>query len=436
MVRQQDATSEILARETLVIAPTLARYTQIVAEYGQGSYIYARDGRKYLDFAMGIATNNVGHCHPRVVQAAVEQTKKLIHGAASVVHYEQHVELAEKLVEITPPGIDMCFFANSGAEAVEGAVKLARYVSGRPIIISFIGGFHGRTYGAVSLTSSKAHYRAGYQPLMPSFHAAPYPYCYRCPMGQKRESCAVDCLSYLDRMLETVTPASDVAAVIIEPLLGEGGYVVPPREYLVGLRQLCDEHGILLILDEVQSGFGRTGKMFAAEHFEVNPDIVSLGKGIASGFPLSAVVASSSLMRAWPAGVHGSTFGGNPVAVAAALASIAVIQEEGLLENAVRMGDRIVTRLRELKDQHASLGDVRGLGLMIGVEFDREDGSPNKEAVARIREQCLEKGLILLSCGTWENGIRIVPPLNVSEAEVDEGLGIFEAALQALQGRD
>lgn len=428
----QGISADVLARETRSLAPTLARYTSLVVERGQGSCLYTSEGQRYLDFASGIATNNVGHCHPKVVNAAIEQTKKLIHASASVVHYELHGRLAEKLAEITPDGIDMCFFANSGAEAVEGAVKLARYVSGRPIVISFIGGFHGRTYGAVSLTSSKAHYRAGYQPLMPSFYAAPYPYCYRCPLGHKRESCSIDCLSYLSHMLGTITPASDVAAVLIEPVLGEGGYVVPPKEFLLGLRELCDQHGILLIVDEVQSGFGRTGRMFAVEHFDVTPDIMCLAKGIASGFPLSAVVASSQLMRAWPAGVHGSTFGGNPVALAAALASISVIQGEGLLENAERMGSLVTNRMRQLQDQYPVIGDIRGRGLMIGVEFVNEDGSPNNDADARVREVCLENGLILISCGTGDNVIRIIPPLNVSEAEVGEALEIIERALQAL----
>lgn len=425
----QDTSSDILARERAVIAPTLARYTSLVVESGEGSYIYAKNGRRYLDFASGIATNNVGHCHPVVVRAAVEQTQRLIHACASVAHYESHVSLAEKLVEITPDGIEMCFFANSGAEATEGAVKLARYVSGRPIIISFIGGFHGRTLGAVSLTSSKAHYRAGYQPLMPSFYAAPYPYCYRCPLGHKRESCAVDCLGYLGYMLDTLTPASDVAAIIVEPVLGEGGYVVPPLEFFPRLRRICDEHGILLVFDEIQSGFGRTGKMFAVEHFAVKPDIMTLAKGIAGGFPLSAIVASARLMQAWPAGVHGSTFGGNPVSVAAALASISAIQQEGLLENAVNMGARIMGRLADLRSQHQCIGDVRGLGLMIGIELVKEDGSPDKDVVARVRERCLENGLIVLSCGTGENVIRLIPPLNVSETEVDEALGVIEQAL-------
>ncbi len=429
-VEAEDGTADILTREASVIAPTLARYTSLVIERGEGSFIYTKDGRRYLDFASGIATNNVGQCHPRVVKAAIEQTQKCIHAAASVVHYELHVELAEKLVEITPGSIEMCFFANSGAEAVEGAVKLARYTSGRPIVISFIGSFHGRTYGAVSLTSSKAHYRAGYQPMLPSLFHTPYPYCYRCPMGHRRQECSIDCLNYLRQMLHTVTPVEDVAAILLEPVLGEGGYVVPPAEFVRGLRQLCDEHGILLILDEVQTGFGRTGKMFAAEHFTVRPDIMSVAKGIAGGFPLSAVLASSRLMKAWPAGVHGSTFGGNPVACAAALASIAVIQEEGLLDNATRLGNMILSRLHELKNQHPVIGDVRGLGLMVGIEFVKDDGSPDKDAVTRMRELCLEDGLILLSCGTDENVIRLIPPLTVSDEEVDIALATIERGLK------
>lgn len=427
----QETDVDILAREAAVIAPTLARYTSIVAERGEGSYLYARNGRKYLDFASGIATNNVGHCHPRVVHAAIEQTKKLIHTCGSVAHLEINVLLAEKLVQITPPSVDMCFFSNSGAEAVEGALKLARYVSRRPIVIAFAGAFHGRTYGAVSITSSKAHYRAGYQPLLPSVFVAPYPYCFRCPLGHRRDTCSLECLSYLRFMLNTSAPAEDVAAIIIEPVLGEGGYVPAPAEYLRGLRQLCDQHGILLVFDEVQSGFGRTGEMFASQVYGVEPDIMAIAKGIASGFPLSAIVASSRLMRSWPPGVHGSTFGGNPVSCAAALASISVIEEEGLLENARVRGKQLMQRLEALKDAVPAICDVRGVGLMIGIEMGKPDGSPDKEAVTLIRERCLDDGLLLLSCGTAENVIRLIPPLNVSEAEVDEALYILERALKA-----
>jgi 4-aminobutyrate aminotransferase len=424
-----EISNRILNREKLFIAPTLARYTSIVADRGEGSFIIDVEGRRYLDFASGIATNNVGHCHPRVVQAAIEQTKKMIHGSASVVHYASHVQLAEKLVEITPDGIDMVFFSNSGAEAVEGALKLARYTSGRQIIISFVGGFHGRTLGALSLTSSKAHYRAGYQALMPGFHHAPYPNPYRCPLGASCDSCSTECLSYLDYMLNTYAPASDVAALLVEPILGEGGYIVPPTDFLIGLRKLCDEHGILLIFDEVQTGFGRTGNWFAAQHFAVRPDIIVMAKGIASGFPLSAIGASRKLMEAWPAGTHGTTFGGNPVSVAAALASIAVIEEEQLLANARKRGALIIDRLRDFQKTHPMVGDVRGIGLMIGVEFVKADGTPDKEMTEQVRLRCLEEGLIVLSCGTWENVIRLIPPLNVSEAEVEEALGTLEKAL-------
>lgn len=425
----EDKKASILAREKLVIAPTLARYTSIVAERGQGSHLYDIAGREYLDFASGIATNNVGHCHPRVVQAAMEQTQKLIHASASVVHYESHVDLAEKLVEITPDTIEMVFFANSGSEAMDGAIKLARYTSGRQIVISFAGGFHGRTYGALSLSSSKAHYRAGYQSLMAGAHHAPYPNTYRCPLGSNRDSCSSDCLNYVEHMFSTYTPASDVAAMVIEPVLGEGGYVVPPADFLVGLRKLCDAHSILLIFDEVQTGFGRMGNWFAAQHFGVSPDIMVMAKGIAGGFPLSVIAASRKLMEAWPPGAHGSTFGGNPVSVAAALASIGVIEEEDLLANAQNMGSLMIDRLRDLKSKHPDVGDVRGVGLMIGVELVKEDGSPDQEAANRLRERCLQNGLIVLTCGTWDNVIRLIPPLNVSRADVEKALDIFERAL-------
>ena len=428
----QETDIQILAREATVIAPTLARYTSIIAERGAGTYLYDRNGRRYLDFASGIATNNLGHCHPNVVRAAVEQTEKIIHSCGAVVHFEVNVQLAEKLVEITPLTVDMCFFANSGAEAVEGALKLARYVSRRPTIIAYTGGFHGRTYGAISVTSSRGHYRAGYQPLMPGVYMAPYPYCFRCPLGHKRESCSLECMSYLRFMLNTVAPAEDVAAILIEPVLGEGGYAPPPVEYLQELRQLCDQHGILLIFDEVQTGFGRTGEMFAAQVYGIDPDIMTVAKGIAAGFPLSALIASSQLMSKWPAGVHGSTFGGNPVSCAAALASIRTIQEEELLENVCARGAQLKNRLNDMKDSIPGIGDVRGVGVMIGIEMVKDDGSPDKEAVIQAREKCLEDGLILLSCGTAENVIRLIPPLNVSANEVDEALDIIERALRTL----
>ncbi|MCL5962322.1 MAG: aspartate aminotransferase family protein [Chloroflexi bacterium] len=428
----QETDVQILAREAAAVAPTLARYTSIIAERGEGSYLYDRNGRRFLDFASGIATNNVGHCHPRVVSAAVEQTKKLIHSCGSVVHFELHVQLAEKLAQITPSGVDMCFFSNSGAEAVEGALKLARYVTRRPVTIAFAGAFHGRTLGAVSVTSSKAHYRAGYQPLLPGVFMAPYPYCFRCALGHQRDSCSLECLSYLRFMLNTVAPPQDVAAMLIEPVLGEGGYTAPPLEYLQGLRDLCDQHGILLIFDEVQTGFGRTGEMFASQTFGIQPDVITVAKGIAGGFPLSAIVGPSRLMKDWPSGAHGSTFGGNPVSCAAALASIGVIEEEGLLENARIRGAELTRRLEEIRSDVPAIGDVRGIGLMIGIELCNTDGSPNKEAVILVGERCQENGLILLSCGTSENVIRLIPPLNVSEDEVEQALDVLEGALRAL----
>lgn len=410
------------------LPPTLVFHTGIRGKQAEGVYVEAEDGRRYIDLSAGLATCNVGHCPPEVVKAAKAQLERLIH-AGCIFHYTSEEDLAQRLSSITPGPIDMFFFSNSGAEAVEGAIKLARYSTGRQSIISFTGGFHGRTFGALSLTTSSARYRDRCHPLLPSVYHSPYPYCYRCPMGQKRETCSIECFGYLERILRQQISPKEVACVVIEPVLGEGGYVVPPAEFLKRLRALCDAEGILFVADEVQTGFGRTGRWFGCEHFGITPDIMTMAKGIASGFPLSAVGSTTGIMSKWPPGAHGTTFGGNPVSCAASVATIEKIDNEGLLDNAVRVGGLAVERLRAMKERHPFIGDVRGLGLMIGVEFVKEDGAPDAGRLEGIMGRCLEAGLIMIDCGTEKNVARIMPPLTITEQEMGRALDIIEEAL-------
>ena len=412
------------------VAPVWTRYTDFVVTHGEGSYLYARDGRRYLDFTCGIAVTNTGHCHPRVVAAIREQAGKLIHGQANLAMHGPMLALIESLRTILPASLDSFFFSNSGAEAIEGALKLARAATGRPNLIVFQGSFHGRTIGTMSLTTSKTIYRAGYQPLMPGVHVAPFPYVYR--YGWEAGATVDWCLEELRFLLATQTAPEETAAMLVEPILGEGGYVVPPPGFLEGVRRICDEHGILLIADEIQSGMGRTGRWWAHEHFGVVPDILTVAKGIASGLPLSGVFARRALMERWQTGSHGGTFGGNVVACAAGVATIEAIREERMLENARARGEELTTGLRHLQEEQPRIGDVRGLGLMIGAEFTAADGKPDKAAAKQVVHDCLEDGLMLLTCGPWDNTVRFIPPLTVSEAEIKEGLEIFSGAVARL----
>jgi 4-aminobutyrate aminotransferase len=424
-----DSADAWLARERAHLSQVLYRYTPLVIDHAKGSYLYAIDGRRYLDFACGIAVTNLGHGHPQVLRAAHAQIDRLVH-ISVVAHHEPMIELAERLALSAPKGLDKVFFANSGAEAVEGAIKLARYVTGRPAIIAFQGAFHGRTYGALSLTASKAYYRERYEPYLPAVYHVPYPYAFRNPTGPGEAATLQYVFDAIDEMLDTRVPPRNIAAFIVEPVLGEGGYVVPPTDFLPRLRRLCDQHDILLILDEVQSGYGRTGKMFASEHSGVVADVMTLAKSIASGFPLSAVVAKSRLMDRWEPAAHGSTFGGNPVACAAGLATLDVFESEAILANTVERGAELLRRLGELKSSTPAIGEVRGLGLMIGVELVHPDGKPDGALLKRIRQVCLDSGLVLLSCGAHDNVIRLVPPLNLSAAELDEAWEILRGAFE------
>jgi 4-aminobutyrate aminotransferase len=409
------------------ISPVWYRYTDILAERGEGCWITASDGRRYLDFTSGIGVTNTGHCHPRVVQAVQQQAGRLLHGQVNILRHRPLYDLIDRLRPIVPAGLDGFFFSNSGAEAVEGAVKLARMATGRPNVIVFQGSFHGRTVGTMALTTSKTIYRAGYSPLMPGVFVAPFPYALR--YGWTPEAAETWCLDEVRFLLQTQTAPGETAALLVEPILGEGGYVVPPAGFLRGLREICDQNGLLLIVDEIQSGLGRTGRWFGHQHFEVRPDIITLAKGLASGLPLSGVVASLDLMERWPPGSHGGTYGGNAVACAAAAATIEVIETEGLLDNARQRGEQMIAGLRHLQERHEQMADVRGLGLMIGVEFRDRRGSPDMAMAKGLVHACQQAGLLLLTCGPWDNTIRFIPPLVVDEGEIAQALEIFGQAL-------
>jgi len=412
------------------MSPVWTRIFNFVAERAEGSYIYTDDGRKLLDFTCGIGVTNTGHCHPKVVEAIREQAGLFLHAQANIVIHKPMLQLIEELRTIAPPSIDGFFFSNSGAEALEGAVKLARVATGRQNIIVFSGSFHGRTAGTMALTTSKTIYRAGFGPLPPGVFVSPFPYAFR--LGMTEEQASQYALEQLEYLLASQTAPKETAAILIESVLGEGGYVVPPTSFMKGLREICDKHGILLIFDEVQSGFGRTGKWFALEHFGVVPDIITSAKGLASGLPLSGVFSRLDLMKKWDVGSHGGTYGGNAVACAAGVATIKVMREEKMLENATERGTQLMTGLRKMQEEYSQIGDVRGKGLMIGTEF-LVDGRPEKakQLAKDVLHAAEENNLLLLTCGTYDNTIRWIPPLNVSEEQINDGLKAFESALKA-----
>ncbi|GAB4451314.1 MAG: aminotransferase class III-fold pyridoxal phosphate-dependent enzyme [Anaerolineales bacterium] len=423
-------TSQLYTENFPHMAPAWSRIFNFVAERAEGSYIYTDDGRQLLDFTCGIGVTNTGHCHPKVVEAIREQAGNFIHAQANIVIHKPMLQLIEELRQITPPSIDSYFFANSGAEALENAVKIARVATGRQNVIVFSGSFHGRSAGTMALTTSKTVYRAGFGPLPSGVYVAPFPYAFRLKMTEAEAS--EYALEQLEHLLASQTAPKETAAILIETVLGEGGYVVPPKSFMKGLRELCDRHKILLILDEVQSGFGRTGKWFAFEHFEITPDIITAAKGIASGMPLSGVFTSTDIMLKLDVGSIGGTYGGNAVACAAGVATIRAMREEKMLENAAERGIQLMTGLRRLQEEYPQIGDVRGLGLMIGAEFV-VDGSQAKAKplVKEIIHKAEEKGLLLLSCGTYDNTIRWIPPLNVTADQISAGLNIFSEALKA-----
>jgi 4-aminobutyrate aminotransferase len=419
-----------------VVPPVWGRITNLVVDHGEGSWLVTSDGERYLDYTSGIGVTNTGHAHPRVVAAIQAQAAKLLHGQQNIVYHEPGLRLYERLAGLLPNGPWQAFLANSGAEAVEAAVKLARVATGRPAIIAFRYGFHGRTAQAMALTAAKDVYRGAFEPLPGSVYHASYPYCYRAAGGPHDPSgCTCDWEAQLDLLFHQLVFPDKVAAIIVEPVIGEGGYLVPPPAFLPRLREITREHGILLIADEVQTGFGRTGELFAVRHWDVDPDIVVMAKGIASGMPLSGILAKTSLMTLLPPGSHGGTYGGNAVSCAAALATLDVIEDEGLVANARERGAQLLDGLRRLATSHRSIGDVRGLGLMVALELvqpgEGDGRTPDPALTKRVQAACFDRGLLVLTAGTYVNVIRIIPPLVTTAEEVDHALAVIADALDA-----
>ncbi|MEZ4733445.1 MAG: aminotransferase class III-fold pyridoxal phosphate-dependent enzyme [Caldilineaceae bacterium] len=413
------------------ISPVWSRSTDFVVERGEGCYIYTTTGEQYLDFTSGIGVTNTGHAHPQVVKAIQEQAAKIMHAQVNCYLHEPLIRLSHALNGVTPAHLDTFFFANSGAEATEAAVKLARHATKRSNIIVFQGSFHGRTAQTMAMTTSKTVYRVNYQPLPGGVFVAPFPYAYRYKMSE--EAVTAWALREVEHLLHTQTAPAETAALVIEPVLGEGGYIPAPPAFLQGLRRICDQHGILLVIDEVQSGFGRTGRFFAHEYADVKADIMIMAKGLGSGFPISGIAAPHDLMNQWQTGSHGGTYGGNAMGCAAAATTIQVLKEEKLVENAAARGQQLLDGLAEIQSRFPVLGDVRGLGLMVGCEFvDPQTGEPEAAITKAVMGHMLnESKVLMLSCGTYSNVIRWIPPLVVSEAQVDAGLTAFERAVAA-----
>lgn len=410
------------------VMPQVAnRATHLGVVNGEGCYVYTEDGRKVLDFASGVAVNNLGNKNREVVEAIKEQLDTMIHVGHNVVYNESYVALAEKLVELTG-GDTKVYFSNSGAEANDGAMKLAKYVTRRPAIIAFRNSFHGRTIGSLSITGSNSGYRKYYEPLMPAVYWADYADCHHCPFGKKEDCCKMECLKQFDSIFAKLVAPECVAAIIVEPVQGEGGYIVPKPEFLQGLRKICDDHGIMLIFDEVQTGIGRTGQLYAYQTFGVQPDILTSAKALGGGVPLSAIIAKKEIMDQWPAGAHGGTFGGNPLACAAGLKTLEIIERDHLLENCRKQGAYFVEKLKKLQAEYPDrIGDVRGVGLMIAMEIVTPEGEPDAAYTAQIKEKALEKDLLLLTCGSDHNVIRFIAPLIVTEKEIDQAMDVIES---------
>jgi 4-aminobutyrate aminotransferase len=416
-------------QKLIICRPALYKST-ISSRIKGGCYLTDVNGDEYLDFVQGIAVNAFGHCHPKIIEAMKNQIENLVDASFNLVNYPSTLKLAEKLAERTPGALDVIFFSNGGSEAVDGALKLARNYTGRPGIIAMRGSFHGRSLGATSVTGSNSKYRKNVEPLLPSVYFTPYPNCFRCPYNTTCDKCGLECLRELQWIFDYLIYPENVAAVIMEPVMGEGGYVVPPQKYVDELSKMLKKHGILLIFDEIQSGYGRTGKMFASEHFGVVPDIMTMGKAIAGGLPMSAIASTKEIMDKWLPGQHGTTFGGHPVCAAAALAVLELIEEENILENVNCQGKYLKERLLAIKEKYPIIGDVRGLGLMMAAEFvNPEDNSPSSAALDAVKDYCLKKKLLTLSCGVYGNGFRFATPLNITREDLDKGLEIFEEAV-------
>ena len=419
-----------------VVPPLWGRITNLVVERGEGSWLITREGERYLDYSSGIGVTNTGHAHPRVVAAVQAQAAKILHAQQNITYHEPGLRLYDRLSRLLPGDGWGAFLSNSGAEAVEAAVKLARIATGRPVILAFRYGYHGRTGQTMALTSAKDVYRGHFEPLPGSVYHTAYPYCFRAPGGaHSPDACTCDWEDQLELTFHQFVYPEHVAAVIIEPVLGEGGYVVPPPGFLPRLREITRQHGILLIADEVQTGFGRTGELFAVQHWAVEPDILVMAKGIASGLPLSGIIAQRELLNRLPPGSHGGTYGGNVVACAAANATLDVIEDEGLVANARERGAQLLAGLRAMAPKYPSIGDVRGLGLMLALEFvepgEGDGRAPNPDITKRVQAAALERKLIVLTAGTYVNVVRIIPPLVTTADEVDQALRILDASLAA-----
>ncbi len=420
---------KIIEKDRRYTSSSYIKEYPLVIERGRGAMVEDVDGNQFLDFMAGIAVNVTGYSHPKVVEAIKNQSEKFLHICGTDFYYASFSHLAERLAKKGPMrGEKSIFFTNSGSEAVETAIKLVRYQTQRPYIISFLGAFHGRTMGALSLTASKSIQRSFFAPFIPGVYHVPYGYCYRCPYKLKYSSCGIYCAEAIEKILcKSLFSPQEISAIFVEPIQGEGGYIVPPAEFHEKLREFSQKHNIILVVDEIQSGMGRTGKFFAIENFQVEPDVILLAKGLASGLPLGAVISKKKFMT-WESGSHGNTFGGNPVACEAAMATLDLI-ESGLMKNALKMGSLLIEKLRKLKKQHAIIGDVRGKGLMIGVELvkDRNTREPAIREAHEIAEKAFKKGLLILPCG--ENVIRFSPPLIVSAEEISVAVNIFSKIL-------
>jgi len=424
----------LIAEDNLLLSTSLSRTSELVGVRARGAFVEDVDGNVYLDFGSGIGVNVMGHTHPRVVRAIQRQAEDLIHVNSCDYYSPPQVEYARRILSLSPGDYrKRIFFSSSGAESVECAIKAAKFSTGKPGMIAFVGGFHGRTMGALALTSSSPVARRRYTAsLMPDVAFAPYAYCYRCPFNQHKDACGLECLRYLeDWVLGKVMPVEDCAAIVVEPIQGAGGYIVPPPAFLHGLERICIERGLLFIVDEVQTGFGKTGSLFACDTFGITPDILCLSKAIAAGLPMGVTITRSPLLE-WELNTHENTLGGNPVVVAAALAVLDIFEEENLTAAAVRIGHRLAQGLRALQERFEIIGDLRTAGAMVGIEFvkDRQTKEPAREARDRFVQECFEHGLLTLGAGP--SSVRLAPPLILTDHQVDTGLSIIEGALSAL----
>jgi len=417
---------------TEYFTPAPKKITNLVMERGQGIHLYTVDGEAYLDFVQGVAVNALGHCHPALMAAATKQLHALGHASFNLISYPSALALAAELRKWTGT-LDKFFFTNTGAEVVESGLKLSRYITGKSSIIAFRGSFHGRTMGAASVTGSSAKFRKHYAPFVPQVYFAPYPYCYRCYFHQKPETCALDCLAYLLDDFEHCIPSEDISVLLMEPVMGEGGYVVPPKKYMEALAALCRDKGFLLMFDEVQTGMGRTGRMFAFEHFGIKPDILLLGKAVGGGYPLAVMAANRTIMDRWPPGAHGSTFGGHPVACATGLALLERIGSPGFLDSVAAKGVRFREQLCRLQARYPEIGEVRGLGLMNAIELVQSDDRPDPEKTSAIVAQLFAQKILVYTCGVRGNIIRFMPPLNIEEPVLDQLIDALDQAFGAVR---